>query len=330
MPPPLVGTWAAPKPDPDAIQPAGAVPPPQICVPVFEPDRPFDPPPPLENRDSFVSVQPRLPEEANSGMGNSTYWLTGDEPVLIELEVLAGSRFEGPVGYDVVAFVDGWQVAPRMNGIEAMRYGFVLSSVGDRTNVLLELGPDLVGRGNHLVSVAIIDRIGLSRGLGLTLVSIRDQSCWIDEPRYLAVETGRYEDEGGFLMLENPQTGLSLMSPPTRDVELRAGEALEVEMLYAPPGLFPVERSYLVALVDGEQVPFVEGIAPALQAKLGELTKASLSIPPEFFGPEGSIVDLFLLKGVHQLSEDADGNRLEGVYNEAERIGHFRVIPTQQ
>ena len=299
----------------------------EICHRVEEPDRPYFDPPPLDGAGNpTLRVQTRLPEEANSGVGNTTYWLTGGESMLIELGVLAGTGWEGPPHeLDVFVFVDGRQVSPIIEGIELLGHRFTLSP-GEQTAFSLELGPELVPRGRHLVSVSVADRAGFSIGLGPSIVAIRDESCWTDQLRYLDTEALPFEsDWWGLLMMVDPRTGRSLLSQAA-EMPLEAGNGILVEIVHVPSGTVETELSYVVALMDGIQVPFNGyGFNPVLLAQRGIGKKFLLEIPPEFIPPEGGMVDLFLLKGAHRASEDESGNRIEEVYNIADRISHFEV-----
>ena len=113
--------------------------------------------------------------------------------------------------------------------------------------------------------------------------------------------------------------------PP--EVHLAPDEDLELELFYAAGQEEIALPRYLVALVDGEQVPFEGwGPSPVLQLEVGTSLLTRLRIASDRFPEDVARVDLFEIDGVHQAPEDANGNLIRPPNFQASLLASFEVI----
>ncbi len=286
--------------------PAGAPTCPTDQEAFVEPARPDVQRPPLvaEPTDSQVRVVTRLAAEANAGEGASRYWLTEDEPVLVDVAVSIGRAFAGEVAtVRVAALVDGKQVPLEVGGAPGVTHTL---EIARSEGAVFRVEPDLgaVEDGAHLLVLLLqVDVLGGGR--------VVHHAATIEVFARSATYCGAYDFRPTASVPSEPATSSMLYTgerPPSPDDHPPDG-IYDWLLTYAPDETeSPETRLQFFGLVDGVQVP-ITGEQAVVSVVVGRMEAAvvELSVPAAVRSGRFS---LYATERWGTNVEDAEGRRL--------------------
>lgn len=271
-----------------------------------EPDRPWRPPEPTPDRvlqtEAHLGVY--LPAEANAAQGHA-YWLTGDEPIVLEAKFGFGKQFEperGAVSLSIL--IDGVQIPFRPDGGHETHFlEWELERESSR-QVSVQIDPHALASGAHSMMIAATwphatwpIKLGLAYPIAIYRNSTDFDVDYPSPPHSIVPGTG-------------PGSIVWVGSKPLQErLEIPADGMLRLRAELAGDWIIPVEEREvaLVAFLGGRQVSFDQfGPTPVIVVSKGQTTFVDLVLKTDFEGEQ--TIDIFRLVNPRGLAELPDGS----------------------
>jgi hypothetical protein len=258
-------------------------------------------------------VQINFPAAAHAGTQRLTYWLTGQEDVIVDVQLaVGGDAGPMPLALSLALLLDGRQVPVSADGAAAAtRICRTLARAGEVTELRLRLGGRRIPRGAHSAALLVWrDDGGEFPGVSFTIV--KEDPAFAARAESSAFRHAPQLRPSGYGAWTATSPGVLLRGRPGQAQPDRTG-GLDLRLgfgRYEPQGSGQPLMVSTVALLDGEQIPLANG-EPALHARVGptERVEAPLELrrlPPAVGGQH--VLVLFLLPGDGQPMQAATGS----------------------